>query len=242
MLRIQLVVLLLWGGVLLQAQNTLYDSEEDQHFRTAVELIQKEKFGAARQLFDSYINQYPESINSEEAQYFRALCALNLFHLDAENLYHDFVNNYPYHPKAALAYYELGDFYFKKEDYQKSIEYFEQVPMAKLDQSHQLEARFKLAYGYFGKKQFDLALEKFNQIKTPISKYSAASSYYAGYIEYRNGQYDQALVDFSRAEKNEAYAPLVPSMVATVYYKQGKFDELLEYITQILQDKSSKKC
>ena len=128
----------------MQAQNTLYDSEEDQHFRTAVELIQKEKFGAARQLFDSYINQYPESINSEEAQYFRALCALNLFHLDAENLYHDFVNNYPYHPKAALAYYELGDFYFKKEDYQKSIEYFEQVPMAKLDQSHQLEARLPL--------------------------------------------------------------------------------------------------
>ena len=240
MLRIQLVLLLLWGGVTLQAQNTLYDSGEDPQFRTAVELMQKEKFGAARQAFDIYITKYPESINSEEAQYYRAYCALNLFHLDAEDLYENFVVNHDQHPKTTLAYYELGDFYFKKEDYLKSIEYFEQVPLAKLDPSHQLEARFKLAYGYFGKKQFDLALEKFNQIKTSSSKYSAASSYYAGYIEYRNGQYDQAIVDFNRAGKNEAYATLAPYMVANVYYKQGKFDELLEYTTQILQDKSSK--
>ena len=238
--RFQLMLVLLLGCFSINAQTTLYDTESDGQFRTAIELMQKEKFGAARQMFDSYISANKDNLKTEEAQYYKAFCALNLYHEDAEDLYHDFVEKHSYHPKAALAYYELGDFYFKEEDYSKSIEYFEQVPLARLSSSQQLEARFKLAYGYFGKKQFDQALEKFNQIKTASSKYSAASSYYAGYIEYRNGEYEQALIDLKRAEQNESYASLVPYMVANVYYKQGKFDELLAYTSEILDDRSSK--
>ena len=114
------------------------------------------------------------------------------------------------------------------------------MPLAQLDEHKRLEARFKLAYGYFGQKQFDKALEKFNQIKTSESKYSAASSYYAGYIEYRNEDYDQALVDLKRAENSESYASLVPYMVANVYYKQGRFDELLDYTESVLQKNPSR--
>ena len=234
MLRIQIVSVLLCGWVSLKAQNTLYYNPEDQQFRTAVELMQKEKFGAARQAFDDYLSNYPESINNADAHYFKAFCALNLYHPDAENQYMTFADNYADHPKAGLAYYELGNFYFKQEDYQKAITYFEQAPTAKLDPSKQLEARFKLAYGYFGQKKFDQALEKFNQIKTSSSKYSAAASYYAGYIEYRNGAYEEALVDLKRAEKEESYASLVPYLVANVYYKQGKYDELIDYATNVL--------
>ena len=200
MLRIQIFCVLLLGWVSVKAQNTLYEEPEDQSYRTALELLQKQKYGAARQAFDRYISNYPHSLQSEDARYYRALCALNLFHPDAESLYKDFVDSFDYHPKASFAYFELGNFYFKQEAYQKSTEYFELVPLAKLDQSQQLEARFKLAYGYFAQQQFDQALEKFNQIKTSSSKYSAAASYYAGYIEYRNQDYDQALVDLERAK------------------------------------------
>ena len=229
MLRIQIFCVLLLGGVSVKAQNTLYEETADQSYRTALELLQKQKFGAARQAFDQYISNYPENLNSEDARYYRALCALNLFHPDAESLYQDFVDNFDYHPKASFAYFELGNFYFKQEDYQKANQYFEQVPLAKLDQSQQLEARFKLAYGYFAQQQFDQALEKFNQIKTSSSKYSAAASYYAGYIEYRDGAYEVALTDLERAKSQESYARLVPHLVANVYYKQGRYDELLEY-------------
>ncbi|GJM30310.1 MAG: hypothetical protein DHS20C17_29450 [Cyclobacteriaceae bacterium] len=234
MLRIQIVSVLLWGWVSIKAQNTLFNNDEYQKFSAAVELMQKEKYGAARQAFERYLSSFPESIKSEDAQYYRALCALNLYHPDAESLYTDFIQKYDYHPKAGLAYFELGNFYFIQEDYQKANQYFEQVPLAKLDQNLQLETRFKSAYGYFGQQQFDKALEKFNQIKTTSSKYSAAASYYAGYIEYRNGDYDQALLDLTRAESEDSYAALVPYLVANVYYKQGRYDELLKYTEKVL--------
>lgn len=232
-------MILLLGSVTGKAQNTLYNNDEFQRFSTAVELMQKEKYGAARQAFEKYLTRYPESVKTEDAEYYRALCALNLYHPDAEALYTDFVEKYEYHPKAGLAYYELGNFYFKQEDYQKANKYFEQVPLAKLNTNQQLEARFKLAYGYFGQQQFDKAQERFDQIKTTSSKYSAAASYYAGYIEYRNGAYDLALTDLTRAEKEESYAVLVPYLKANVYYKQGRFDELLSYTDEILTNNRS---
>jgi len=240
MLRIGFFVVLLmeWSSVV--AQNTLYDRQEDQEFHAAVELMQKEKYGAARQAFDNYISSDSKSINKEEASYFRAFCALNLYHPDAEVLYQDFVENYNYHPRAGLAYYELGNFYFTREEYPKAIEYFEQVPLARIDQQKQLEARFKLAYAYFSHKEFDAALEKFDQVKTSSNRYSAAASYYAGYIEYKNGSYDQALVDLQRAETNESYAPLVPYMVANVYYKQERYDDLLKYVEEVLEKNPSR--
>ena len=94
MLRIQFFVMLLLGWALVTAQNTLYDNPEDQKFRAAIELLQKEKYGAARQAFKSYITDYPESLSREEALYFQAYCALNLYHPDAESLYQDFVEKH----------------------------------------------------------------------------------------------------------------------------------------------------
>jgi len=234
MLRTTFVAIGLLTSSLLLGQSTLYDIQEDQSFRDGLELLQKEKYAAARLKFEDYLRTNPQGINKEEAHYYRAYSALNLYHIDAEEMFEDFVHRYDYHPKSALAYYELGEFYFRDKNYAKAINYFEKVPLARVDGQKQLETRFKLAYGYFGQKKFDQALEKFNQIKVSPSKYSAASSYYAGYIEYRNGDYDQALIDLRRAEKNQSYQALVPYMVANVYYKQRRFDELLEYTEQVL--------
>ena len=231
-----LSALIVWS-VTLNAQNTLYDLREDKEFREGMELLHKEKYAAARQTFESYLRSNPKGINKEEALYYRAYSALNLYHIDAEELFEEFIHKYGYHPKAALAYYELGDFYFKDKQYEKSINYFEQVPLSKVNPQQQLETRFKLAYGYFGQKRFNEALTKFNQIKVAPSKYSAAASYYAGYIEYRNGDYEQALTDLKRAEQSPSYAPLVPYMVANVYYQQKRFDELLDYTEEVLPRK-----
>ncbi len=234
MFRIIFVSALILWATTLEAQNTLYDLRDDKDFREGMELLHKEKYAAARQTFEHYLRQNPEGINKEEALYYRAFSALNLYHIDAEELFEEFIHKYDYHPKSALAYFELGDFYFRDKQYDKSIGYFEKVPLAKIDPPQQLETRFKLAYGYFGQKKFDQALEKFNQIKVAPNKYTAAASYYAGFIEYRNGDYEEALTDLQRAEKSPAYASLVPYMVANVYYKQRRFDDLLDYTEQVL--------
>src|SRR5699024_8577709 len=111
----------------------------------------------------------------------------------------------------------------------KAIKYLEKVNVDALSKSQQFETKFKLAYSHFTRKEFDKALEQFNQIKTSNNPYTYASSYYAGFIEYRQGNFEVALQDLKRAENNEAYAAIVPYMITNVYYKQKDYDGMLAY-------------
>src|SRR5699024_2407744 len=132
--------------------------------------------------------------------------ALRLYHADGEKLVENFIHRYEGHPKALLAYYEMGNFYFREKNYTKAIRYLSQVDVTGLSKSQRNETQFKLAYAHFSRQEFDKAQEQFNAIKISDNRYTYASSYYAGYIEYRQGDFDQALTDLKRAERNETYA------------------------------------
>ena len=79
----------------------------------------------------------------------------------------------------------------------------------------------------------DEALEKFNAVKNQDSQYSPAANYYAGFIEYSKGNYTDAFADLKRAEASQSYANIVPSLIANVYYKQRKYDDLIRYASSL---------
>ena len=211
------------------AQNTMVQIDDDKYFRQGLDLFDKQQYAAARTAFEEYIHHEPESIKAIDARYYIAFCAMSLYHNDGEFLLDQFVGEYEGHPKSVMAYYELGNFYFKNKDYTKAIAYLEKTDINKLTADQRLETRFKLGYSHFNKKNFDKALSYFNNVKQGTSPYTAASNYYAGFIAFRNGAYDEALTDLRKAEKDEAYAAIVPYMILNVYYKQERYDELLQY-------------
>src|SRR5690606_8301541 len=43
------------------------------------------------------------------------------------------------------------------------------------------------------------------------------------------GEYDEALADLKKAEASPAYANIVPYLITNVYYKQKKYDLVIEY-------------
>ncbi|MCG8323521.1 MAG: tetratricopeptide repeat protein [Cytophagales bacterium] len=227
-----LILLCCWYGV--PAQNTMIQIDNDRYFRQGIDLFDKQQYAAARTAFEEYINHEPESIKAIDARYYIAFCAMSLYHNDGEFLLDQFVNRYEGHPKSVMAFYELGNFYFKNKDYTKAIAYLEKTDINKLTADQRLETRFKLGYAHFNKKNFDKALSYFNNVKQGTSPYTAASNYYAGFIEFRNGAYDEALTDLRRAEEDEAYSAIVPYMILNVYYKQERYDELLQYGEQVV--------
>ena len=77
---------------------------------------------------------------------------------------------------------------------------------------------------FFNQKKLNEALEQFNFVKKQNNAYAPAANYYAGFIEYSNGKYDEALTDLKKAETSPSYANVVPYLIANIYYKQGRFD------------------
>ena len=132
-----------------------------------------------------------------------------------------------------MAYYDLGSFFYAEKNYAKASSYFQKVDFPALSADMQHTGRFRWGYSFFNLKKLKESLEQFNFIKAQGGQYGIAASYYAGVIEYGNGEYAAALVDLKRAEQNESYSTIVPYIIANVYYKQKSYDELLTYVKTI---------
>ena len=212
-----------------KGQSSLIFNSDDVPYRNGMELLNDGKYLAASKSFEAYLGQGKDPIKLADAQYFMAFCALQLKNQDGESLIEEFIKEHPDHTKASLAYYELGCLKYNEKSYKLAIKYFEKLYFPKLNKELQFDAKFKLGYSYFAQKNFDKAYQMFNDLKKVENKYQYPASYYSGYLNFEKGEYDRAFYDFTRAEKNAAYAPVIPSMLVKVYYKQKRYDELLEY-------------
>lgn len=220
-----------------EAQHTQVFTSQERFFQEGLELFDRKQYGAAQQAFGRYVKLIKENHKTADAQYYYALSGLYLLHADAEKLILDFARNNPSHPKAVLAFYELGLYHFNKKKYEQAIEYLEKVPSERLDAAQLREAEFKLAYAYFAEKEFDKAKVLFDRNKTGEHNYVFASNYYAGYIAYRNGDYANAKKDLKVAEQNEAYRQVVPFLLTEILYKEGNIKEVIAYGGQALAAK-----
>lgn len=217
------------------SQDLLSQQKAERLFSTGLSLIDHKQYGAAREVFSDYLNTADASETKRaEALYFKAFCSLNLFHSDSEKQIEDFIKDNATHPKAITANYDLGNFYYAEKNYKRASLFYTKVDFAGLSQEQQRIGRFRWGYSLFNQKFLKEALEQFNYNKTIGGEYGPASSYYAGFIEYSQGDFVNSLIDLKRAEQNEAYSKIVPYLVANVYYRQKNYDELLAYAEKVI--------
>jgi TolA-binding protein len=221
-------------NISIQAQEQLSQSKTERLFQKGAELVAHSNYGAARKVFSEFLAAAPSTDpRRREAEYYVAFSALSLSHTDGEKLIDDFITNNPSSPKAATAYYDLANFFYDEKSYGKASQYFRKVDFPALSLDQQNQAHFRWGYAYFNLKKLNEALEQFNFVKSVSSEYAPAANYYAGFIEYSNGLYADALTDLKKAESNASYSSVVPYLIANVYYKQKKYDELLQYTTRL---------
>ncbi|MGB3851740.1 MAG: tetratricopeptide repeat protein [Tunicatimonas sp.] len=216
------------------AQRYVSEVSPVNHFQQGIELLDKKKYGAARVEFENYLQQQPGGAYASEAEYYAAYSAVRLYNPDGEAKLADFVRNHPSDPKALRANYELGNFYFRDGDYGKAIEAFEATDARNLSRTDEATRDFKLAYAYFTRQKFEEARPLFDNIKRTDNVYQSAASYYAGYIASREGNYEQALEDLRRSEREESYARVTPYLIASVFSKQGEHDRVIDYGKKML--------
>jgi tetratricopeptide (TPR) repeat protein len=236
LVKIQLSILfiLLIGSCPLFAQHQLSQSKAERLFQKGSELVAHANYGAARKVFSDFLEAAsPTDPRRGEAEYYVAFSALSLSHQDGEKLIDNFIEGNPSSPKAATAYYDLANFFYNEKNYTKASQYFRKVDFPALTQTQQSQAHFKWGYSYFNLKKLDDALEQFNFVKGQNNEFAPAANYYAGFIEYSQGNYENALTDLKKAEASPAYASIVPYLIANVYYRQQKYDDLLQYINAV---------
>ena len=233
-----ILTVLLFCSQPLSAQKTAVNMDPEAAYKTGLELFYKEKFSAARKSFEKTIENPSEIAVStvENASYYRAVCAAELFHTDAEALLLSFINAHPESIKLRLAYFQLGRLYYKLKKYKNATDAFEKSDVYYLTNEEITEYYFKSGYGYFVKGEMVKAEKSFHNVINVESRYRPAANYYYAHIAYANDNYTTALASFNKLNESEAFGPIVPLYIAQIYFDQGKYDELIEYAEPLLKN------
>ena len=219
----------------------------NQSYKTGVELFEKGKYAAASEQFSrvEQIHTMPSSqpadnrqvsLFKENAQFYKAVCALELGNQNAESLFLRFIREYPASANTKSAYFQLGRSYFARKNYEKAIEWFKEIDANSLTLKESSEYRFKLAYSYFVTKNYSLAEPLFNKLKDEKNEYTEQAIYYYAYLNYLDADYKTALREFERLKNSTTYQSSYPYYISALYFLDKRYDDVLAYAIPAIQN------
>jgi len=218
------------------AQRVASDVDPIREYAVGLELFQKQKYGAAQERFTRAL-EHPRalpSIQQENAFYYQAASALELFNMDGEPLMILFIQTHPEHPMVNMANFQLATYYFTKKSYKSVLKQFELVDETKLEQQYLEEFYFKKGYSHFQQEEYDKSKEALSHVLAGGKKYQSPALYYSSYILYREDKNEAALKGFQELESDKLFGNVVPFYILQIYYRQGKNEEVLTYGKELL--------
>jgi tetratricopeptide (TPR) repeat protein len=241
MLIVVLALLVPFAG---QAQKTTIYTFPEKDFHKGMELFEKEKYGAARSFFEKTIDgmEGTKSDLRAEAQYYSALCAINLLNIDAEYLVHRFVSENPENPMINDAWFRLGDYLYVKKDYGRTIKYLDKVDRYLLNKDQLSQYYFQKGYCYYMRNDYENARVCLYEVKDVEGKYAAPALYYYSHIAYAQKNYETALQGFLRLVDDENFASIAPYYIAQIYYLQRKFEKVIGVASPLMATVTDKRA
>jgi TolA-binding protein len=223
----------------------------NQNYQSGLELLQNEKYVAAAQQF-KLVEQFrnkpstqPQSnaelsTIKENAKFYAAVCAIELGNDDAENLFQEFVREYPLNPNTKLAYFYMGKAYFGQKNYEKALEWFNQADPSSLSGKQRLEYQFKQGYAYFETGSIEKAEPLFEAVKKEESQFQESATYYFAYINYLNKEYKTALANFEKLKGSPTYEASYPYYITSMYYLDERYDDVIDYAIPVMEKTKQK--
>lgn len=213
----------------LKAQQTFNYTDEIRYYNRGLELFDKEKFAAAQKHFDWYAKLTQQPLNQINAQYYSAVCAMELFNPDAESLLNQIINKYPDNTRAKLAMFQLGKLHYRNKNNKHAVAKLDLVQTEYLTGPELKEFHFIYGYSLFKLERFEDAKNAFKPIKDEKSKYYDPANYYYGYVCYKSGAYDEALEHFARIKYHKTFGPLASVYIAQIYFVRKQYKEVISF-------------
>ncbi len=235
-------ILALCNGTV-SAQKTIEQYDPDKLYKQAMELYEKEKYAAARECFAEVMatSKDRHSFEYTNAQYYTALCAIELHQPDAESLLERFINDNPDDPKTPVANFRMARYHYNSKRYKKAIERFEMVSPRELSKNQADEYHFMLGHSYFMEHDNIKARASLYQIKDGDSKYAMPALYYYSHVNYIDKNYETALQGFLKLRNDDTFADIAPYYISQIYFLQQKYELVIEYAPNILDSVNTRR-
>ena len=209
-------------------------------YKNALELFEQEKFASASSMFFEVEKaiivttpQYAFSLDvtnlKVNAEFYRAVCALELQNDDAVQLFKSFIKNYPENTKSKQSAFYVGKYYFDNDQYEEALNWFTKVSSIDLTGKEDTEYKFKTAYAYLQTKDLASAKPLFGLVKDVNSIYQEQAIYYYAYIAYLDKEYKIALTNFEKLKDSENYKASYPYYISAIYFLDKRYEDVIAY-------------
>lgn len=235
-------IIILLSVAVFSQKSAVYEYGENEYLK-GLELYEKEKYGAARQVFDKFLTSNPGSRSEflSEASYYRAMSAIYLRNDDSEFLTHKFISEYPESPHVDQAAFHLADFFYDKNSWAKSISWYNRVDRFKLDRKELSEYYFKKGYCYYKRNDFEEARVNLYEIQEVESQFNAPAVYYYSHIHYVDENFETALMGFRKIDNNPLFSSIAPYYICQILYGQKKYEEVIDYAPALMDSVSDRR-
>jgi TolA-binding protein len=226
------------------AQKTAAYSDPESAYKSGMDLVAKEKYGAAQEAFAFVMENVknPVSLLRVNAEYYDALCAMELFNGDAEYKFSEFLVKHPANSRHNLIQFHLGQLAYRDKSYSTAKDYFKKTDVTELTKDQTDEYYFKLGYCAFKSDDMGEAKQYFEKARKQDSKYTSPSNYYLAHIDYTEGDYDKALKEFKELMEDENFSGVAPYYIVQILFVQEKYDEVLEMAPGLLEKSTEKRA
>lgn len=235
------LILSLFISVLAFAQQSISIPEEINYFKTGKECFDNQQYAAAIYNFQQYMIEVDVSFESRkvEAEYYIIYANYYQHKEGIETQMIQFVQKYPGSYLANQMSFELGQFYFKEEDYRNAVKAFSQCNESFLSQEQMADYYYPYGYSFFATKKYKQAKPLFKSAVELNEKYSDEALYYYSFLQYKDKNYNAALEGFEELQKERKFEETVPYYMAQIYFLKEEYQKLVEFAPALLQNKDS---
>ena len=239
--RILLVVALIPISLIAQKSDT--GIQQERALTRAISYYQEGNYSLAYPLLRELGTELNKAkaatsiISAEDLAFYTISCGLMQGEESAEKEAEEFASSAISQNRKDRIFYSLGEYSFRKQQFQKAAEFFDRAGMVNLTNAEVSHAQFCQGYSFFALGNFDNAKPFLSSVKS-LEKESdyAAANYYFGLLAFREKNYSEAYASFLIAEKEPAYFAWVPYYIAQIYLLQGNQQKAIDYIEKKLSD------
>jgi TolA-binding protein len=242
--HILIIHFMIFWSFWLQSQQSAYYLTQDEPYQTAVSFYEKGNYGTAKEFFLRVSADEKYNRNDEiraNAAFYAAMCAIRLFHDDAEFLTNQFTGNYPDNIHVNDARFQLANYFCAVKKYGTALEYYQAVEKNKLSKDEQAEYFFNKGYCYFMKDDPESARVAFFEIKDLDTRYTPPAMYYYSHINYSQKNYQTALNGFLTLTNDETFGAIVPYYITDIYFLQKRYDKVIEFAPGLMEKVTEKR-
>lgn len=248
-MKTRLILFIVFACAIVQttfSQHTVFYQSLSADMQLAKELYHRNDYIAAGELFATIAEKSdPVRIDSphrlagqqihSEARFFQALCALKTKTGNGEEIMLQYIAKNPESTYLNKAWFELGNSYFTRDQYEQMLRAYKKVNPATLSYEEQTKITYQKGYALFRGKKYSNAEAEFEKIKDSGTKMAAPAKYYWAHIKYLNNEFDQALEAFEQLKKNAAFKLVIPYYISQIYYKQARYADVVELTEPLLK-------